>query len=74
MAAQVALEAGVRQLILTHFSPRYAPGNDKQVKDLLLEAQAIFPQTAVAADFWNYEVPRRRSGVALVTTPTTQRR
>jgi len=60
MAAQVALAAQVRLLIMTHFSPRYAPGNDLELKDLLQEARAIFPNTEMAADFLSYEVPRRR--------------
>ncbi|MCL6433354.1 MAG: ribonuclease Z [Leptolyngbyaceae cyanobacterium HOT.MB2.61] len=59
MAAQVALAAQVRQLIMTHFSPRYAPGNELQVNDLLAEARSIFPNTELASDFWTYEIPRR---------------
>lgn len=59
MAAQVALAAQVQQLIMTHFSPRYAPGNDVEVKDLLAEARAIFPRTELASDFWTYSIPRR---------------
>ncbi len=59
MAAQVAHLAGVRHLIMTHFSPRYAPGNAVQLKDLLAEAQAIFPSTDMASDFWSYDVPKR---------------
>jgi ribonuclease Z len=55
----VALGAGVKQLIMTHFSPRYAPGNPVVLDDLLREAQAIFPQTALAYDFMTYDVPRR---------------
>jgi ribonuclease Z len=58
MAAQVALAAGVRQLILTHFSPRYAPGNSQTLSDLLEEAQAIFPNTVLASDFMTVAVPR----------------
>lgn len=61
MAAQVALGAGVRQLILTHFSPRYAPGNPIQLADLVAQARAIFPQTLAAKDLWVYEVPRQRA-------------
>ncbi len=60
MAAQVALAARVRQLILTHFSPRYAPGNPVQLSDLLAEARCIFPNTFLAEDFATYtltEVP-----------------
>lgn len=60
MAAQVALAAQVKQLIMTHFSPRYAPGNAIQMKDLLSEAKAIFPATVLAHDFFRYEIPRRR--------------
>jgi ribonuclease Z len=60
MAAQVALQANVKQLFLTHFSPRYAPGNALQLKDLLQEARAIFPNTEIARDFLSHEVPRRQ--------------
>jgi ribonuclease Z len=60
MAAQTALAAGVNRLIMTHFSPRYAPGNEIELKDLLEEARAIFPNTNMAYDFMTYEVPRRR--------------
>jgi ribonuclease Z len=67
MAAQVALAANAKALIMTHFSPRYAPGNAIQLKDLLTEARAIFPNTEMATDFWTYTVPRRREGAA--TTP-----
>lgn len=58
MAAQVALNARVKQLLITHFSPRYGPGNDIVLDDLLQEARAIFPQTDMAHDFMAYEVPR----------------
>jgi ribonuclease Z len=60
MAAQTALGAGAHRLIMTHFSPRYAPGNSIELKDLLHEARAIFPKTDMAYDFFTYEVPRRR--------------
>lgn len=63
MAAQVALAAGVKQLILTHFSPRYAPGNTITLDNLLAEAKSIFPKTIMARDFLSYEVPRRREAV-----------
>lgn len=59
MAAQVAFLAQVKQLIMTHFSPRYMPGNDLTLDDLLAEAQAIFPNTIMAKDFLTYEIPRR---------------
>ena len=51
MAAQTAAEAGVGQLVLTHLSPRYAPGNAVTPDDLLAEARAIFPNTILAKDF-----------------------
>lgn len=63
MAAQVAREAGVRQLLLTHFSPRYVPGNEEEPDDLLREAQAIFPDTELAYDFMEFEVPRHQAAL-----------
>lgn len=61
MAAQVALGAGVKQLIMTHFSPRYAPGNTKELRDLLTEAKSIFPNTIMAKDFLVHDIDRRTS-------------
>lgn len=61
MAAQVALAAKVRKLIISHFSPRYAPGNVLTLDNLKQEARAIFPNTKLAYDFFTYEVPRRRN-------------
>ncbi|MFQ4145174.1 ribonuclease Z [Chlorogloeopsis sp. ULAP02] len=60
MAAQTALAAGARHLLMTHFSPRYAPGNPIELGNLLQEARAIFPNTNMAYDFMSYEIPRRR--------------
>ncbi len=54
-AAQVAKEAGVRQLLLSHISQRY-----KDEKVLLQEAQLVFPQTVVARDLMSVQVPLRR--------------
>lgn len=59
MAAQVALMAQAHQLIMTHFSPRYAPGNAIGLDNLLSEAKAIFPNTLLAYDFYTHEIPRR---------------
>lgn len=65
MAAQTALGAQAKQLIMTHFSPRYAPGNAIVLDDLLKEARAIFPNTVMAHDFFTYEIPRRQQAEAL---------
>ncbi|MFQ5647959.1 MAG: ribonuclease Z [Candidatus Aenigmatarchaeota archaeon] len=45
-AAQLAKRAGVKKLVLTHFSRRYV-----NVKPLLEEAQKVFPDTMAARDF-----------------------
>jgi ribonuclease Z len=52
-AAQVALDAGVRRLVLTHISPRYG----RDAPELLAEARAIFPETVIARDGLTVEVP-----------------
>ncbi|CAG1003720.1 MAG: ribonuclease Z [Anaerolinea sp.] len=44
-AAQLALDTGVKSLILTHISRR------SRERDVLAEAQSIFPNTYVARDF-----------------------
>ena len=59
MAAQTASEACVGQLVLTHLSPRYAPGNRLTPNDLLNEARAIFPNTLLAKDFLQLEIKPR---------------
>lgn len=51
-AAELALTANVKKLILTHISRRY------REKDVLKEAQAVFPNTVVARDFDAYPVRR----------------
>lgn len=52
MGAELAAKAGVKKLILTHISRRY------REKDVLAEAQAVFPETAVARDFDVFQVKR----------------
>ncbi len=56
MAAQTAAEAKVGQLILTHLSPRYTPGNRVTANDLLAEARSIFPNTLLAKDFLEIDI------------------
>jgi ribonuclease Z len=46
-AAVLAAKADVRRLALIHYSPRY---NDYDLKRLLKEAQAVFPQTVLSKD------------------------
>jgi len=50
--AELAVKAGVKKLILTHISRRY------RGKDVLKEAQAIFPNTVVARDFDSFQIKR----------------
>jgi ribonuclease Z len=50
-AAQIALEAGVRLLALTHYSPRYGDG-----KAILDDASIIFPHTILARDLMRIEL------------------
>ncbi|HEX8721119.1 MAG TPA: ribonuclease Z [Pyrinomonadaceae bacterium] len=59
MAARVASEAGARRLVLTHFSPRYFPGNQTGPEDLLREARAVFADAELAHDFLSVDVERR---------------
>jgi ribonuclease Z len=49
-AARLARDANVKSLILTHLSRRYAE------RDVRREAQAIFPNTAVARDFDHFQI------------------
>jgi ribonuclease Z len=55
-AAELAGEAGVRLLALTHLSTRYFA---REVRD---EARAIFPATVVPRDFDTIEVPLPERG------------
>jgi len=52
-AAQVAATAGVRQLVLTHLSARYS----LTTGDLVREAKEVFPNTLVARDGMEIDVP-----------------
>jgi ribonuclease Z len=52
-AAELAKQAGVGTLYLTHLSRRYRD------KDVFAEAQAVFPNVVVARDFDQFQVRRR---------------
>ncbi len=54
MAARLARNAGVKQLVLHHVSRRY------HAQDVLAEAQAIFPDTVVASDLDLYRVNKEK--------------
>jgi len=51
-AAQLALQTGVKHLILTHISRRY------RERDVVAEARAVFPDTIVARDFDAFQIKR----------------
>ncbi|MFD2612150.1 ribonuclease Z [Paenibacillus gansuensis] len=53
-AAQTAVEAEVKALILTHISGRYAQDGAQLLEE---EARSLFPNAYVAHDFWSYEIP-----------------
>jgi ribonuclease Z len=52
-AAEVARAAGVRKLALTHLSARYS----RDAADLLAEAKSVFPETVIAKDGMELDVP-----------------
>lgn len=54
-AGKIARDAGARKLVLTHFSQRYP-----DAAPLLEEAQAVFPNTVLAADLATIPLPPRR--------------
>ncbi|MCB0118949.1 MAG: ribonuclease Z [Anaerolineales bacterium] len=52
MGAELAQKAGVKKLILTHISRRY------RAKEVLVEAQTVFPNTVVARDFDTFVIKK----------------
>jgi ribonuclease Z len=65
-AAQLAREAGVQQLILTHLSRRYAE------REVLAEARAIFPETLVARDFDHFRIQRDKTAQRVIAAPAEE--
>lgn len=53
-AAELAKQAGVKRLVLTHLSRRY------RERDILREAREIFPESYVARDFDTYAVKQEK--------------
>jgi ribonuclease Z len=62
-AAEIARDAGVRLLALTHLSTRYFP------RDIREEARAIFPNTVVPRDFDEITVPFPERGEPAIVKP-----
>jgi ribonuclease Z len=52
-AAEVALKAGVKRLVLTHLSARYSVNSS----ELVQQAREVFPETVVARDGFELEIP-----------------
>jgi ribonuclease Z len=62
-AAEIARDAGVRLLALTHLSTRYFP---REIRD---EARSVFPHTVVPRDFDAIEVPFPERGEPVLVRP-----
>jgi ribonuclease Z len=65
-AAEIARDAGVRMLALTHLSTRFFP---REVRD---EARAIFPETVVPRDFDAIDVPFPERGAPALVKPAPE--
>lgn len=63
-AAEIAQRAGVKRLILGHFSGRYADEAQH-----LAEARAVFPETEIAAEGHRWDVGKNEPLTDLLATP-----
>jgi len=63
-AAEIARRAGVKRLILGHFSGRYADEAQH-----LAEARAVFPETEIAAEGHRWDVGKNETLTDLLATP-----
>lgn len=61
-AAELAVKAGVKNLVLTHISRRY------RERDVIAEARSVFPTALVARDFDYYQL--RRDGMFKLELPS----
>ncbi|WP_026906623.1 ribonuclease Z [Paucisalibacillus globulus] len=53
-AACLAKSGNVKKLVLNHISSRY---QQQEIEELLQEAKAIFPNTEIASDFYQVNIP-----------------
>ncbi len=65
-SAQLARDAHVRQLILTHVSRRYP------AREVLAEARAFFPETLIARDFDRYRIQRDQAAQRVLDAPVEE--
>ena len=65
-SAQLACDAGVKQLILTHLSRRYP------AREILAEARAIFPETLVARDFDHFRIQKDKTAQRVLDAPAEE--